>query len=143
MGLPKWQMDEEELEALLSSTPTPEQAAVLMFEAAKCDFPEMLRFAMGFGADPNSRDASGMTPLHHAAATDSREAVLYLIKTGRCDFLIQDHEGRYAYDMAMLWAKDFPLTRLLRKHQRRQAFLTGRPAWEPKHTARIYRPFEK
>lgn len=83
------------------------------------------------GVNVNAQDEDGMTPLHCAASVGSRACVRLLLASGRCDYLLQDRKGRYASDLAMTWARDHAMARLLRKKQRQQAFVQGVPAWEP------------
>ena len=83
------------------------------------------------GYDVNYRDDDGMTALHHAAASGARPCIRALVASGKCDYLIRDNEGRYASDLAIEWARDFAVARLLTKHQLRQAGERGVPAWVP------------
>lgn len=83
------------------------------------------------GHDVNGQDKHGMTALHHAAATGARPCIRLLVNSGKCDFLIQDHKGRYASDLAIEWARDYAVGRLLTKHQLKQAHERGIPAWTP------------
>lgn len=84
------------------------------------------------GRDVNLQDEHGMTALHHAAATGARPCIRLLVNSGKCDYLIQDNKGRYASDLAIQWARDFAVGRLLTKHQLKQAHERGVPAWAPK-----------
>lgn len=70
-----------------------------------------------------------MTPLHHAAALGARPCIRLLVNSGKCDYLLQDNLGRYASDLAIEWARDYAVARLLTKHQVRQAYEQGVPAW--------------
>lgn len=81
------------------------------------------------GTDINIQDEEGMTPLHHAAALGARPCIRLLVNSGKCDYLLQDNLGRYASDLAIEWARDYAVGRLLTKHQVRQAFITGVPAY--------------
>jgi ankyrin repeat protein len=81
--------------------------------------------------DVNFQDEEGMTALHHAASRGARPFIRLLVKSGKCDYLIQDREGRYASDLAIRWARDYAVGRLLSIHQCSQAWERGVPAWEP------------
>lgn len=80
--------------------------------------------------DVNVQDEDGLTPLHYAAAWGARPWIRLLVKSGKVDYLIQDRFGRYAADIAIEWTRDYAVGRLLLKHQRRQAWERGVPAWE-------------
>lgn len=81
------------------------------------------------GADVNTQDEDGMTALHHAAAYDVHGCIRVLVGCGKCDYLIKDNQGRYASDLAIEWARDYAVARLLTKHQIRQAYEQGVPAY--------------
>lgn len=83
------------------------------------------------GTNVNIQDLHGMTALHHAALIGARPCIRVLVKYGRCDYLIQDNKGRYASDLAIEWARDYAVGRLLTKHQLKQAHERGVPAWVP------------
>lgn len=87
----------------------------------------LLQHALEGGADVNVTDANGMTALHHAAALGARPCIRLLVGGGRCDYLIRDNQGRYASDLAIEWARDYAVGRLLTKHQMRQAAERGLP----------------
>lgn len=86
--------------------------------------------AIDEGANVNVRDRHGMTALHHAAA-GSRECVRLLVKTGQCDYLARDGQGRYAFELAIAWARDHAVARLLMTKQAQQAARLGIPAYIP------------
>lgn len=86
---------------------------------------------INIGRDVNVQDKHGMTALHHAAATGARPCIRLLVNSGKCDYLIQDKKGRYASDLAIQWARDHAVGRLLTKHQLKQAHERGVPAWVP------------
>ena len=78
--------------------------------------------------DVNKQDDNGMTPLHHAAAVGARSVVRMLVKSGRCNYLIQDKWGRYASDLAYEWGQDPAISRLLTIKQTQLAEELGVPA---------------
>jgi ankyrin repeat protein len=77
----------------------------------------------------NAQDDNGMSALHHAAARGARGCIRVLVKSGQCDYLLQDAEGRYASDIAIEGARDYAVARLLIKKQVQQAHRTGQPAY--------------
>lgn len=82
---------------------------------------------IAMGADVNTTDENGMTALHHAAASGARPCIRVLVASRKCDFLIRDKWGRTASDLAIEWARDGAVARLLSKHQMRQAHERGVP----------------
>lgn len=80
----------------------------------------------------NVRDGQGMTPLHHAAARGARPCIRLLVASGKCDYLIRDNQGRYAFELAIEWARDYAVGRLLTMKQAQQAAARGVPAYEPR-----------
>jgi ankyrin repeat protein len=81
------------------------------------------------GGDVNVQDDIGMTLLHRAAATGARPCIRLLVGSGKCDYLIRDKQGRYASGLAIVWGKDYAVAHLLAKHQARQAYQRGVPAF--------------
>ena len=86
-----------------------------------------IRYWLKKGANPNFQDDSGMTALHHAAATGARTAIRLLVASGKCDYLIADKRGRYPSDLAIEWSRDFAVARLLTRKRLEQAHAQGRP----------------
>lgn len=84
------------------------------------------------GVNVNVQDDSGMTPLHHAAARGARPCIRLLVASGQCDYLIRDKQGRYAFELAIEWARDYAVGRLLSMKQAQQAAARGVPAYEPR-----------
>lgn len=73
------------------------------------------------GFNINAQDEHGMTALHYAAAMGARPCVRLLVNSGKCDYLIQDNQGRYASELAFEWAHDYAVGVLLSKKQVKQA----------------------
>ena len=85
--------------------------------------------ALDQGADVNAQDEHGMTALHHAAAKGARPCVRLLVASGKCDYLLRDNWGRYAYELAIEWGRDYAVARLLMRKQAQQAHKQGVPAY--------------
>lgn len=83
----------------------------------------------------NVQDGQGMTPLHIAASLGARPIIRALVASERCDYLIRDAEGRYAFELAIEWARDYAVARLLQKKQMQQASAQGVPAYIPRAAA--------
>jgi hypothetical protein len=84
------------------------------------------------GADVNVPDHNGMTALHHAAARGARPCIRLLVASGKCDYLLRDGRGRYAFELAIEWARDYAVARLLMTKQVQQADRQGVPAYVPR-----------
>ena len=93
--------------------------------AAKANSMEMTKAALAQDGNPNFQDEDGMTALHHAAAHGSRTALRLLVASGKCDYLIPDHRGRYPSDLAIAWSRDFAVARLLTRKRLNQAHVLG------------------
>ncbi|WP_218669479.1 ankyrin repeat domain-containing protein [Hydrogenophaga sp. H7] len=87
------------------------------------------------GADVNVADDHGMTALHHAAVRGARPCIRLLVGSGQCDYLIRDKQGRYPFELAIEWARDYAVARLLMKKQVQQAHRQGVPAYVPRAAA--------
>src|SRR5690349_20836301 len=94
-----------------------ERAGQLVLALASNGASDGMKVHLDLGADVTIRDERGMTALHHAAATGSRPCIRLLVATGRCDYLIKDNLGRYAYELAFEWGQDYAIARLLAKKQ--------------------------
>ncbi|KWT91734.1 MULTISPECIES: ankyrin repeat domain-containing protein [unclassified Variovorax] len=103
--------------------------ALPLIEYAKVGDANSLRAALAAGAAVNAQDDRGMTALHHAAARGERPCIRLLIGTGQCDHLLRDNKGRYAFELAIQWARDYGVARLLMKKQAQQAHAQGVPAY--------------
>lgn len=84
------------------------------------------------GADVNVPDHHGMTALHHAAVRGARPCIRLLVASGKCDYLARDKQGRYAFELAIEWARDYAVAELLMKKQAQQAAVQGVPAYVPR-----------
>lgn len=85
--------------------------------------------------DINQKDNDGMTVLHHAAAKGARPCIRLLVASGKCDYLVRDNQGRYPFELAIEWARDYAVARLLMKKQVQQAHRQGVPAYVPRPAA--------
>lgn len=65
------------------------------------------------------------TALHKAGARSHREVVRALIRSGACDYLIQDSDGRFPHHSAEFFGNDPTIERLLVKKARQQAGRDG------------------
>ena len=67
----------------------------------------------------------GGTALHYAAAYSAHSALVSLIRSGRCDYLIRDNRGMYPSEVAYEIADDPRVGAILAKKEARQAQETG------------------
>jgi ankyrin repeat protein len=96
--------------------------------AAEDADPERLEALAAQGAPINYRDPwNGATALHYVAAQGARPAFRVLLKTGKCDFLVRDDEGRLVSEMAGAYGRDLVMERLLLMKEISQARQTGVP----------------
>lgn len=95
--------------------------------------PDKIRAFLDGGFPATFQDpVYGQTALHIFAAGRARKAFRILLKSGQCDYLIRDNQGRLASELAFLVGKDIAMARLLRIKERKQAdeqgiVLTRRP----------------
>jgi ankyrin repeat protein len=80
------------------------------------------------GAPVNYHDPrNGATALHYTASQGARPALRALLKTGKCDFLARDNQGRLASELAGVFGRDLVMERLLLTKAIRQAGEQGVP----------------
>ena len=80
---------------------------------------------IALGVDVNVQDERGNTALHYAAALGARPSIRLLVNSGRCNYLLRNKRGRYAYQLALISARDPAVARLLIKKQLQQAVSEG------------------
>jgi ankyrin repeat protein len=68
---------------------------------------------------------NGSTALHIATACQARGVFRVLLKNNDMDFLLRDHKGRLASEMAYLYGDDVAVARLLGNKERKQADAQG------------------
>jgi hypothetical protein len=96
--------------------------------AAEDADPEQLEALAARGAPVNYHDPwDGATALHYVAAQGARPAFRVLMKTGKCDFLARDDQGRLGLEMVCAYGRDLVMERLLLMKEIRQARQTGVP----------------
>ncbi len=108
------------------------EIASLFQSVGQPGFAAQLADYLAEGGDVNMPDARGMTLLHHAAACRARPGIRVLVGSGKCDYLLTDNTGRYASELAIEWGRDYAVGRLISKHQVRQAYERGVPAYVPR-----------
>ena len=64
---------------------------------------------------------TGETALHIVAACKARKALRVLLKSGECNYLLRDNQGRLASEMAYLYGRDPAVARFLGIKERKQA----------------------
>ncbi len=106
-----------------------EEATKQLIDTVKRGEAEKLDSLIRVGANINYQDLNGMTVLHHAVACGARPCIRVLVNTGKCDYLLQDKQGRYASELAYEWSQDYAVGRLLAKKEAQQAAARGRKAW--------------
>jgi ankyrin repeat protein len=81
-----------------------------------------LQLLLDQDAPVNYKDPSDkMTALHYIAAYRARPALRVLLKSGKCDFLIRDGQGRLPSQLAREFGRDDAMARLLLIKEIRQA----------------------
>jgi ankyrin repeat protein len=108
----------------------PRQERLFFHYADEGDY-KAIAFMAGDGSllDINYQNESGMTILHYAAMSDNRPLIRYLVRLGKCDYLIKDNMGRYASELAFEIAQDYAVGILLAKKEAKQAREQGIRAW--------------
>lgn len=96
-------------------------ASSMLLGSARWGDAGQMEFALRKDPDVNAKDDQGMTALHHAAARGARSCIRLLVGTGKCDYLIRDNYGRYAFELAIEGGRDMAVARLLLKKQIQQA----------------------
>jgi ankyrin repeat protein len=95
-------------------------------EAAKeCNASKLQRLIDG-NAPVNFVDPTdNATALHYTAAYRARPALRVLLKSGKCDFLVRDGQGRLPSELAREYGNDDAMARLLLIKEMRQARAQG------------------
>lgn len=101
-----------------------------LIEYVKIGDLKSLDTALATGGSVNAQDEYGMTALHHAAAKGARAFIRLLVSSGKCDYLIRDNQGRYAFELAIASARDYAIARLLMMKQAQQAHRQGVAPYE-------------
>lgn len=77
------------------------------------------------GIDVNFRHPRRGKNALHIAAAQSRGFTRFLVNTGKCDYLLEDKQGRRPHDLASTFSGDRGLARLLFKKAAQQARTEG------------------
>jgi ankyrin repeat protein len=125
-------IDKTKALATLEVDAAPDAWPKQLLASAKSGQAELLSALITRGVDVNFQDERRMTALHYAAAYGARPCIRVLVATARCDYLLKDDQNRYAFELAIEWAADYAVARLLAKKQRQQALREGVPAWSKK-----------
>lgn len=100
--------------------------AKAFFSAAQTGEDELVEALLGEGLSVNLRDPeTGATALHYAAENAARRVLRVLLKTGQCDFLAKDKEGRRPSELADIYGNDPAMARLLLRKEIEQARRQG------------------
>jgi ankyrin repeat protein len=93
-----------------------------LLAAAKDGDAEELDRLIREGAPVNFVDpVDHATALHYIAAYDARPALRVILKSGKCDFLVRDWEGRLPSEIAREYGQNSAMARLLLIKEMRQA----------------------
>jgi len=107
-----------------------EAFGVHLIDAVKVGYLGSVQRLIGAGVNVNFRDRiMGATALHYAAAYRFHSALVCLIRSGRCDYLIRDKRGMYPSEVAYEIADDPRVGAILAKKEARQAQKAGIEAW--------------
>jgi ankyrin repeat protein len=97
-----------------------------LLEAAQACDARKLQLLIDQNAPVNFVDVfAGATALHYTAAYRARPALRVLLKSGKCDFLLRDGEGRLPSQLAREYGHDDAMARLLMIKEIRQAQAQG------------------
>ncbi len=97
-----------------------------LVEAARECHAAKLQWLIDRNAPVNYMDpVDHATALHYIAAYRARPALRLLIKSGKCDFLVRDGQGRLPSQLAREFGRDDAMARLLLIKEIRQAQAQG------------------
>jgi ankyrin repeat protein len=95
-------------------------------EAAKECHATKLQLLIDRNAPVNHRDlVDHATALHYVAAYRARPALRVILKSGKCDFLVRDGQGRLPSQLARELGRDAAMARLLLIKEIQQAQAQG------------------
>lgn len=95
-------------------------------EACRRGVGQTVQLFIDLGMDVNYQDPrTGQGALHSAAGSGARESLSAILRSGQCDFLLRDDQGRLASECAYLFGRDTALARLLGNKERKQALAQG------------------
>ncbi len=120
-----------EIRAYLDAMAEREQRAIEKYGeeyllAARRGDAHFFELYLSFGMPVNyQHPKTGETALHIAASRRARHIIRAILKTGKCDFLVRDNQGRLASEMAHLYGRDPAVTRLLGLKERKQGEAQG------------------
>jgi hypothetical protein len=121
----------DEIRAYLDAMAEREQRAIEKYGeeyllAARRGDAHFFELYLSFGMPVNyQHPKTGETALHIAASRRARHIIRAILKTGKCDFLVRDNQGRLASEMAHLYGRDPAVTRLLGLKERKQGEAQG------------------
>lgn len=126
-----YEAKEAELKAFLDAMAAKEQRAIEKYgeeylHAAERGDAHFFELYLSFGMPVNyQHPKTGESALHIAAARRARHIIRSLLKTGQCDFLLRDKQGRLPSELAHLYGRDPAITRLLGLKERGQGEAQG------------------